>query len=166
MTTESKQAAQDLRESKHAAQAQAQDLFDETFRICEQTLNTGIKIQEETVNLWKNVLSDTPTPTELQKRLSALVDEGTPAAKKRMEEALHSFEEQYRIGSDLMQKATQVWQPGNVAESQNRIRDLWESSLTAVRNNAQSVVKTNQQILDFWTGALVTPTGKKAATAR
>lgn len=151
MTTESKQAAQ------------AQDLFDEAFKICEQTLNTGIKIQEETVNLWKNVLCDTPTPTELQKRLSALVDEGSPAAKKRMEETLHAFEEQYRVGSDLMQKAAQVWQPGNVAESQNRIRDLWESSLTAVRNNAQSVVKTNQQILDFWTGVMTSGAKKVAA---
>jgi hypothetical protein len=150
MTNESKQAAQ------------AQDLFDEAFKTYEQTLNTGIKIQEETVNLWKSVLCDTPTPTELQKRLSAIVDEGFPAAKKRMEESLRSLEEQYKVGSELMQKAVQVWQPGTVAESQNRIRDLWESSLTAIRNNAQSVVKTNQQILDFWTGVLVTG-GKKVA---
>lgn len=162
MTTESKQAAQDLKDAKQAAQAQAQDLFDESFRICEQMLNTGIKIQEETVNLWKNVLCDAPTPTELQKRLSAIVQEGSPASKKRVDEALRSFEEQYRIGADLMQKAAQVWQPGNVAESQNRIRDLWESSLTAVRNNAQSVVKTNQQIVDFWTGVLSSG-GKRAA---
>jgi len=153
MTTEAKQSAQDL--------------FDEAFKTYEQTLNTGIKIQEETVNLWKNVLCDTPTPTELQKRLSAIVDDGFPTAKKRIEESLRSLEEQYKVGSDLMQKAVQVWQPGSVAESQNRIRDLWESSLTAIRNNAQSTVKTNQQILDFWTGVLTNGGGgkKKAASA-
>jgi hypothetical protein len=121
-----------------------------------------LKIQEETVNLWKNVLSDSPTPTELQKRLTTIVDEGFPAAKKRMEESLRLLEEQYKVGTDLLQKVVQVWQPGTVAEAQNRIRDLWESSLTAIRNNAQAVVKSNQQILDFWTGVLVTP-GKKAA---
>lgn len=151
MTNESKQSAQDL--------------FDEAFKTYEQTLTTGIKIQEETVNLWKNVLCDSPTPTELQKRLSAVIDEGFPAAKKRMDESLRALEEQYKVGSDLMQKAVQVWQPGTVAESQNRIRDLWESSLTAVRNNAQSIVKTNQQILDFWTGVLNPAAGKKAAAA-
>jgi len=153
MTTEAKQSAQDL--------------FDEAFKTYEQTLNTGIKIQEETVNLWKNVLCDTPTPTELQKRLSAMVDEGFPTAKKRIEESMRSLEEQYKVGSDLMQKAVQVWQPGSVEESQNRIRDLWESSLTAIRNNAQSTVKTNQQILDFWTGVLTNGGGgkKKAASA-
>lgn len=152
MTTEAKQSAQDL--------------FDEAFKTYEQTLNTGIKIQEETVNLWKNVLCDTPTPTELQKRLSAIVDDGFPTAKKRIEESLRSLEEQYKVGSDLMQKAVQVWQPGSVEESQNRIRDLWESSLTAIRNNAQSTVKTNQQILDFWTGVLTNGGGgkKKAAS--
>ena len=161
MTSESKQAAQDRKDSKQTAQAR--DLFDEAFRTYEQALNTGIKIQEETVNLWKNVLCDTPTPTEMQKRLVAIVDEGFPTAKKRMDESLRSLEEQYKVGSDLMQKAVQAWQPGAVAESQNRIRDLWESSLTAIRNNAQSAVKTNQQILDFWTGVL-TNVGKKVGT--
>ena len=140
----------------------AQDLFDEAFKTYEQTLTTGIKIQEETVNLWKTVLSDSPTPTELQKRISAMVDDGFPTAKKRMDESLRSLEEQYKVGSELMQKAIQVWQPGTVADSQNRIRDLWESSLTAVRNNAQSLVKANQQILDFWTGVVI-PTPKKTA---
>jgi hypothetical protein len=91
-----------------------------------------------------------------------MVDDGFPAAKKRMDESLRALEEQYKVGSELMQKAVQVWQPGTVAESQGRIRDLWESSLTAIRNNAQSLVKTNQQILDFWTGVLTT-SGKKAA---
>ena len=150
MTNESKQTAQDL--------------FDDAFKTYEQALNTGIKIQEETVNLWKNVLCDSPTPTEMQKRLSAIIDEGFPAAKKRMEESLRALEEQYKVGADLMQKAVQVWQPGTMAESQSRIRDLWESSLTAIRHNAQYMVKTNQQILDFWTG-VVTASGKKAAAA-
>lgn len=142
----------------------AQNLFDEAFKTYEQTLNTGIKIQEETVNLWKNVLSDSPTPTELQKRISAIVDDGFPAAKKRMEESLRTLEDQYKVGCDLLQKSAQVWQPGTIAESQNRIRDLWDSTLTAIRNNAQSVVKTNQQILDFWTGILTTGTKKPAAS--
>ena len=68
---------------------------------------------------------------------------------------------QYSVNGE--RRSFALLRPAVDSTGQNRIRDLWESSLTAIRNNAQAVVKSNQQILDFWTGALVTPSKKAAA---
>ena len=136
------------------ATSTASDLFEEAFKTYEQSLKTGIQIQEDTVKLWKDLLASVKTPTDFQKRMGEMADEIVPAAKKRMEDALQSIEENYKVGTDLLQKAFQVWQPGSVAEAQNRIRELWESSLSAVRMNTQTIVKTNQQVLDYWTSMM------------
>lgn len=143
-------------------QATASDLFEEVFKSYEKSLKTGIKIQEDSVKMWKDLLSNAATPTEFQKKIGEAADEILPAARKRMEEALRTVEENYKVSTDLMQQAFQVWQPGSADEMQNRIRQLWESSLSAARTNAQSIVKTNQQILDVWTGMVAN--GKKQAT--
>ncbi|HEX9786212.1 MAG TPA: hypothetical protein VGA56_26230 [Opitutaceae bacterium] len=132
----------------------ASDLFEEAFKTYEQSLKTSINIQEDTVKLWKDLLTSAKTPTDFKKRIGEMADEIFPAAKKRMEQALQSMEENSKAGTDLLQKAFQVWQPGTVAEAQNRVRELWESSLSAVRMNAQTIVKTNQQVLDYWTSMM------------
>ena len=144
------------------ATSTASDLFEEAFKTYEQSLKTGIKIQEDTVKLWKDLLANAKTPTDFQARLSQMADEALPAAKKRMEEAMQTVEENYKVGTDLLQKAFQVWQPGSVAEAQNRVRELWESSLSAVRMNTQTIVKSNQQVLDYWTSMM----GNGAATTK
>jgi polyhydroxyalkanoate synthesis regulator protein len=139
----------------------ATDLFEEAYKSYDQALKTGIKVQEDTVKMWKDLLSKTSSPTEFQAKFTEMVESVFPAAKKRMEEALKSVEENYKTSTSLLQQAMQIWQPGSVAETQNRIQGLWETSLSAARTNVQNVVKTNQQILDAWTG-LASNGSKKA----
>lgn len=140
----------------------ASDLFEEAFKTFEQSLKTSIKIQEDSLKLWKDLLGSAATPTDFKKRMGEMADDIFPAAKKRMEQALQTLEENSKAGTDLLQKAFQVWQPGTVAESQNRVRELWETSLSAVRMNAQTVVKTNQQVLDYWTSLMGSDSKKSA----
>lgn len=140
----------------------ATDLFEEAYKSYDQALKTGIKVQEDTVKMWKDLLSKTSSPTDFQAKFTEMAESVFPVAKKRMEEALKSVEENYKTSTTLLQQAMQVWQPGSVAETQNRIQGLWETSLSAARTNVQNVVKTNQQILDAWTG-LATNGNKKTA---
>ena len=140
--------------------ASATDLFEEAYKNYEQALKTGIKVQEDTVKMWKDLLSKAGTPAEFQSKFTEMAEDVFPTAKKRMDEALKTVEENYKTSTELLQQALQVWQPGSVAETQNRIRGLWETSLSAARNNVQTVVKTNQQILDAWTGLAANGTKK------
>jgi hypothetical protein len=139
----------------------ATDLFDEAYKSFDQALKTGIKVQEDTVKMWKDLLGKTTSPTEFQAKFTEMAEDAFPAAKKRMDEALKAIEENYRTSTDLLQQAMRVWQPGSIAETQNRIQGLWESSLSAARSNVQNMVKTNQEILDTWMH--LAPNGKTAA---
>ena len=106
----------------------ATDLFEGAYKSYEQALKTGIKVQEDTVKMWKDLLSKTTSPNDLQAKFTEMA----------------------------------TCQPGTMAETQNRLRGLWESSLAASRTNVQAVMKANQQILDVWTG--LAANGSKKAT--
>lgn len=139
----------------------ATDLFEGAYKSYEQALKTGIKVQEDTVKMWKDLLSKTTSPNDFQAKFTEMAEDVFPTAKKRMDEALKAVEENYKTSADLLQQAMATCQPGTMAETQNRLRGLWESSLAASRTNVQAVMKANQQILDVWTG-LATNGSKKA----
>ena len=138
----------------------ATDLFEEAYKSYEKALKTGIKVQEDTVKMWKDLLSKTTSPNDFQAKFTEMAEDVFPMAKKRMDEALKTVEQNYKTSADLLQQAMEACQPGTMAETQNRLRGLWESSLAASRTNVQSVMKANQQILDVWTG-LATNGAKK-----
>ena len=130
----------------------ATDLFEEAFKSYEQALKTGIKVQEDNVKMWKDLLSKTSSPSDFQAKFTEMAEDVLPTAKKRMNEAFKMVEQNTKMSVDLMQQAMEACQPGTMDETQNRLRGLWESSLAASRTNVQSVMKANQQILDAWTG--------------
>ena len=132
----------------------ATDLFEEAYKSYEQALKTGIKVQEDTVKMWKDLLSKTPAPGDFQAKFTEMAEDVFPAAKKRMDEALKAVEENYKTSADLLQQAHgKPASPAPWPKRRIRLRGLWESSLAASRTNVQTVMKTNQQILDVWTGS-------------
>jgi hypothetical protein len=64
-----------------------EELFHEAMRSYEKALKSGIQLQEETVNLWKDLLIKLYSPGELQTRLESIATD----ARKRMEEFLETF---------------------------------------------------------------------------
>ena len=116
-------------EPKKAAETTSQAfsaVFDEAMRSYEKALKAGIQLQEESVNLWKELLTKLGSPEEFQAKLESMTAVAFPEARKRMEEFVETF---YRMSNqtiDLFGKTLRVYQEGIgkfVCGSQPEIED-------------------------------------------
>ena len=142
-TTEAKEATAATSESFN-------EIFYEAMRSYETALRSGTQLQEEGVNLWKDLLTRLGSPGELQAKLESMGAEAFPKARKRMEEFLETFNDTSQQTIDLFEKTLGVYQASSITEAQRRLYDLIESSLTALRFNVRSSLNTNAKIIALW----------------
>ena len=137
-------------ETKKAASETFAQVFHDAMRNYEEALKSGIKLQEESVNLWRDLLSKLGSPEELQAKLESMRPDAFPHARQRMEEFVETFDRTSKQTIDLFEKTLGVYQANSVPEAQRRVQDLIESSLTAVRVNVHSTLNTNAKIIASW----------------
>jgi ribosomal 50S subunit-associated protein YjgA (DUF615 family) len=140
-------------DSKKAAAATSEtmdEIFHEAMRSYEKALKSGIQLQEESVNLWKDLLTKLGSPQELQAKLEAMTTDAFPKARKRMEEFVETFNRTSNQTIDLFEKTLGVYQATSVTDAQRRVQDLIESSLAAMRVNVHSALNTNAKIIADW----------------
>ena len=136
---------------KRAASSETiEAIFHEAMRSYEEALKSGIRLQEESINLWKELLSKLGSPEEFQAKLKALSAEVFPMARKHMEEFIEIFNRNSSQAIDLFGQACGVYQAPSAADAQRRVRDLVESSLATLRLNVHTVLNTNARILVSW----------------
>jgi len=126
------------------------EIFHEAMRSYEQALKSGIKLQEESVNLWKDLLSKLGSPEEFQAKLKSLSADVFPNARKRMEEFIETFNTTSNQAMDLFEKTLGVYQATSVTDAQRRMQDVIESSLATLRVNVHTALNTNAKIVASW----------------
>jgi ribosomal 50S subunit-associated protein YjgA (DUF615 family) len=126
------------------------EVFQEAMRSYEKALRGGIQLQEESVNLWKYLLSKLASPEEFQTKIESMRAAAFPQARKRMEKFVGTFNRTSNQTIDLFAKTLGVYQAASVPEAQRRVQDLIESSLTALRVSVHSVLNTNAKIIADW----------------
>jgi hypothetical protein len=140
-------------DTKNATEATSEaenEVFQEAMRSYEKALKAGIQLQEESVNLWKDLLSKLASPQELPAKLESMTADAFPKARERMEEFVETFNRMSKQTTDLFEKTVSVYQATSVPEAQRRVQDLIESSLTTLRVNVHSALNTNAKILADW----------------
>jgi hypothetical protein len=152
--TEKKQGKKMSDEATQKATAATSETIDKVFqeamRSYEKALKSGIQVQEESVNLWKDLLTKLGSPEEFQAKLESMTADAFPKARKRMEEFVETFHRTSNQTIDLFEKTLGVYQATSVPEAQRRMQDLIESSLAALRVNVQSALNTNAKIIGSW----------------
>ena len=123
------------------------EVFHEAMRSYEKALKSGIQVQEESMNLWKNLLTKLGSPEEFQAKLESMTADAFPQARKRMEEFVETFNSTGNQTIDLFEKTLGVYQATSVPDAQRRVQDLIESSLTSLRANVQSALDTNAKMM-------------------
>lgn len=126
------------------------ELFQEAMKNYESALKSGIELQEESVNLWKSLLTKLGSPDEFQAKLESMSADIFPTARKRMEEFIDQFSRSSSQTLDLLEKSLSVYQAKSIPDAQRRMQDLMESSLAALRANVQTALNTNAQIMSSW----------------
>jgi hypothetical protein len=140
-------------ETKKATAATSEtiaELFHEAMRSYEKALKSGIQLQEESVDLWKELLTKLGSPEEFQAKLESMRADAFPQARKRMEEFVETFNRTSNQTIDLFEKTLGVYQATSVTDAQRRVQDLIESSLSVLRANVHSVMNTNAKIIADW----------------
>ena len=143
-------SAEDTKNATAATSENINEFFHEAMRCYEKALKSGIQLQEESVNLWKDLLSKLGSPEEFQAKLESMTAVAFPEARKRMEEFVETF---YRMSNqtiDLFEKTLGVYQATSVTDALRRVQDLIESSLAALRVNVHSALNTNAKIIASW----------------
>jgi|SRR5208283_1290291 len=70
--------------------------------------------------------------------------------QERMEEFVETFNRTGKQTIDLCEKTLSAYQATSVPEAQRRVHDIIESSLSALRVNVDSALKTNAKIIAEW----------------
>ena len=126
------------------------ELFHEAMRSYEKALKSGIQLQEESVTLWKDLLTKLASPEDLQAKIDSMTADAFPQARKRMEEFAETFNRTSNQTIDLVEKTLGSYQATSVTDAQRRVQDLVESSLTTLRVNVHSAMNTNAKIITSW----------------
>ncbi len=143
-------SAEATKKSTAATAETIDEVYHEAMRSYEKALKSGIQLQEESVNLWKDLLTKLGSPEEFQARLESMTADAFPQARKRMEEFVETFNRTSNQTIDLFEKTLGVYQATSVPDAQRRVQDLIESSLSAVRVNVHSALNTNAKIIASW----------------
>ena len=132
------------------AKTPASELFDQALKNYEQTLKTGLKLQEESSRWWTTVLSQSTSAQDWQKRVTTAANDVIAPAQKRLEEYLAHIEQNNRTNVELLKKATEAGQVASPAEAQAKCLDFMEASVAALQANVQSVTQMNSKMVDSW----------------
>jgi hypothetical protein len=103
--------------TEKASAATIDEVFQEAIRSYEKALKSGIQLQEESANLWRDLLTKLCSPKELQAKLEAMTADTFPQARKRMEEFVETFNRTSNQTIDLFEKPLGVYQAALVTDA-------------------------------------------------
>jgi hypothetical protein len=126
------------------------DLFEQAMKSYEQALKTGIRMQEESANVFSNLISQATSPQDWQKQIKAVADDFVPQTQKAVDEGLKLIDQTSKASVDLLKKAVAAGQPTSATDAQAKMLGLWESSLNAMRDTAVSVTQANNKAIESW----------------
>lgn len=126
------------------------EAFQDALKFFEDALKSGIQLQEESIKLWKDVLDQVGSPDELKKKLETLSKDSIPLNRERLDSISRIFQDSAKQCTDVFSKTVGLCQATSPTEGQNRLQDLVETSLSALRTNVHAVVDMNTQVTKSW----------------
>lgn len=132
------------------AQTSVSELFNQAVQTFETAMKTGVRIQEEASKWWTDMLGEANSLQELQQRARQMINETLPTSQQNADQYIKLLDKTYHTSMGLLQKAFETGQSESISEAQTRIQELWESMLSAIRNNAQAMVQINAKAMESW----------------
>jgi hypothetical protein len=140
-------------------------LFDQAFQAFNETLRSGVKIQEDVGRWWTDAFDQALPKNDWQKKTTTLVGEVIPVAQRSAEEWLKVLEANYRRTTVLLKNAFDV-EPAETADLRARTEQLWRESFELVKQNAEAVAQANLKLIELWSGVLKRNVGNGKAAKK
>jgi len=129
----------------------AAEFFDQAARSFGDALQAGIRVQDEWSKWWSDAVDQAGPVCNWQKRSSSLLNGVLPTAQKNAEEWIKAVDRNYRKSMDLLKKAFDDAEKSVAApEYQQRAKELWEESLSVVRDSAETIAQANAKMAEAW----------------
>jgi len=124
-------SATTIEKASVAMSATIDELFHKAMRSYEKALKSGIQLQEQSVNLWKDLLTVLGSTEEFQAKLASMTADAFRQARKRMEEFVETFNRTSNQTIDPFEK--------NKTETE-QLEKIWSTGLgfDADVNNAKA----------------------------
>src|SRR5512140_3714664 len=105
------------------------EVLQEAMLSYEKALKSGIQFQEESVNLWKELLSKIGTPDAFKSQLELLNSEVYADTRKSLDEIIATFNRNSSRTIELFRKAFSCQPSTSIKETQEQLQELVENSL-------------------------------------
>lgn len=129
----------------------ASDLFSQAFESFDSAMKTGVKLQEDSLKWWSDLVGEPRKATEWQEKLGSFVTDALEMARKNTEESMKAFERISRNSLAQLKRSFDGTPGGATAELQKNLEKLWEDSLETLQKNTEAVLKTNEKAFKMWT---------------
>lgn len=124
-------------------------LLDAAMETWGITFRAGARIQEESARQLRKLLIHFGSPREWQEQAPTTFKDAIHIAEKNLEEATRVINENAQRNSALLQKAIESGQVEG-GEDAAKVREVWEATLSTIRENTQAVVQANTRMLASW----------------
>ena len=142
--------SQKPKEKEASASQTINEVLQEAMLSYEKALKSGIQFQEESVNLWKDLLAKMGSPKTLKHQLELLNSEVYAESRKSLEEIVANFNRSSSQTIELFQKAFGGSPTASFKETQDQLQELVETSLSNLRANVQAALSMNSKIINSW----------------
>jgi hypothetical protein len=126
------------------------EVLDQAAQTYFGAVRTGLKLQEDIATRWVNLFTKADSGEYLPLAFQQAVNEAVPLVQKQTEDALKLIEKGTRQSLDLLAQAFETGQAESPAKAQARLEELWEASLTTLRDNARAMVQANGRLMESW----------------
>ena len=133
-------------------QFKATCLFDQALQTFGETLKAGVKVQEEAAKWWTDALERQDAVRDWQIRSRDFVKEFVPSAQKSAADCLKLVEKNSQKSIALLKRALDS--EADTEDLRKKTEELWEASLSLVRENAQAVTENNLKLIELWSRLL------------
>src|SRR6476620_578469 len=133
-------------------QFKATCLFDQALQTFGETLKAGVKVQEEAAKWWTDALERQDAVRDWQIRSRDFVREFVPSAQKSAADCLKLGEKNAQKSIALLKRA--IESEADTEDLRKKTEELWEASLSLVRENAQAVTENNLKLIELWSRLL------------
>jgi hypothetical protein len=127
------------------------ELFRQAVDTFQSAIKAGVKIQEDSTRQFIDMLRDFGSPMQWQKKGQEFVGEAVKLTQQNVEETVRAISQNAKTAMELFQKTMET-RPGETeADNEARAREMWESTMAAMRAGTETILQANAHILDSWT---------------
>ena len=130
-----------------ATQSNVSELYRNALEQFESALKTGVKIQEESIKMLSSWAKEPPLMPDWTQKAQSSFMEMMSGMPERLEEAVRMMNEHSKDAMDLLHKGFEAGRSTNLAEAQEKVRELWETTLGVLRTNIHSLLKAQSQAM-------------------